>query len=248
MIDITNLTSLITAFRNETEQGSISPETLGALLQAIANELKKASTETDQNSKIARLQSLVDDLNTSLTNIQGALGATIQNYDSRFIELNDYLESMDGVVQENADNINSLSSSVTNLGSRVSAVPILRGTIVIDDTSITSPVTTYFKYNMPDGYYELVRANKLIGHVVTYMYNNFRVFNIVGLCHINTNSFVYHDSPEHILVRVNSSGQIFVTGTIDSTYLQNQINEKQDKLTAGIGIKIENNVISIAQS
>ena len=27
MIDISNLTSLITAFRNETEQGSISPET-----------------------------------------------------------------------------------------------------------------------------------------------------------------------------------------------------------------------------
>ena len=39
MIDISNLTSLITAFRQETEQGSISPETLGALLQAIANQL-----------------------------------------------------------------------------------------------------------------------------------------------------------------------------------------------------------------
>ena len=65
MIDITNLTSLITAFRNETEQGSISPETLGALLQAIANELNKASTEADQNSKIAKLQSLVDDLNAT---------------------------------------------------------------------------------------------------------------------------------------------------------------------------------------
>ncbi len=35
MIDITNLISFITAFRQETEQGSISPETLGALLQSI---------------------------------------------------------------------------------------------------------------------------------------------------------------------------------------------------------------------
>ena len=48
MIDITNLTSLITAFRNETEQGSISPETLGSLLQAIANELKNASSAQEE--------------------------------------------------------------------------------------------------------------------------------------------------------------------------------------------------------
>ena len=54
MIDITNLTSLITAFRNETEQGSISPETLGALLQAIANQLKDASNDTDL-SKLSTL-------------------------------------------------------------------------------------------------------------------------------------------------------------------------------------------------
>ena len=44
MIDISNLTSLITAFRQETEQGCISPETLGALLQAIANQLHNATT------------------------------------------------------------------------------------------------------------------------------------------------------------------------------------------------------------
>ena len=47
MIDISNLTSLITAFRQETEQGSISPETLGALLQAIANQLQSATTDQE---------------------------------------------------------------------------------------------------------------------------------------------------------------------------------------------------------
>ena len=47
MIDITNLTSLITAFRQETEQGSISPETLGALLQSIADELANASSDQE---------------------------------------------------------------------------------------------------------------------------------------------------------------------------------------------------------
>ena len=68
MIDITNLTSLITAFRQETEQGSISPETLGALLQAIANQLKDASNDTD----LSKLSSLYDNIKTMgncLTNV-----------------------------------------------------------------------------------------------------------------------------------------------------------------------------------
>ena len=54
MIDITNLTSLITAFRNETEQGSISPETLDALLQAIAEEIQNAASDQDQTKLSAR--------------------------------------------------------------------------------------------------------------------------------------------------------------------------------------------------
>ena len=36
MIDIQQLTSLISAFRVETEKESISPETVGSILQAIA--------------------------------------------------------------------------------------------------------------------------------------------------------------------------------------------------------------------
>ena len=58
MIDISNLTSLITAFRQETEQGSISPETLGALLQAIANQLQNATTDQEQT----KLSNIYDNL------------------------------------------------------------------------------------------------------------------------------------------------------------------------------------------
>lgn len=318
MIDITNLTSLITAFRNETEQGSISPETLGALLQAIANELQGASSNqdqvklsalyenlqtmgtciiglsqssTDRNNVLANINYFnptsgvasalrdqvlvkqatteragamtaqqVTDLNATkkgvanleeaVSNIESAMATTNSNNSTRFdeldqllLELNGYLETMDGVVQGNADNISSLSTKVTNLGNRVA--PLRRGTITIDHTSITSPVGNYFKYNMTDGHYDLVRGGLLIGQAVSYQYGNFRVFDVIGLCHINANSFVYHDRLDHILVRVAQNGQIFVTGSIETTDLKNQINLKQDRLEAGAGIEISGNTISV---
>ena len=68
MIDITNLTSLITAFRQETEQGSISPETLGALLQAIANQLQSATTDQDQQ-KLSLLYDHIRTMGNCLTSV-----------------------------------------------------------------------------------------------------------------------------------------------------------------------------------
>ena len=49
MIDIQQLTSLISAFRVETEKESISPETVGSILQAIADLLATATSETEYN-------------------------------------------------------------------------------------------------------------------------------------------------------------------------------------------------------
>ena len=49
MIDISQLTSLISAFRVETEKESISPETVGSLLQAIADLLATATSESEYN-------------------------------------------------------------------------------------------------------------------------------------------------------------------------------------------------------
>ena len=48
MIDTNQLTSLISAFRVETEKESISPETVGKLLQDITNLLAGASSETER--------------------------------------------------------------------------------------------------------------------------------------------------------------------------------------------------------
>ena len=48
MIDTTQLTQLISAYRVETEKESISPETVGALLQNITDLLANATSSTEQ--------------------------------------------------------------------------------------------------------------------------------------------------------------------------------------------------------
>lgn len=303
MIDISNLTSLITAFRQETEQGSISPETLGALLQAIANQLQNATTDQEQ-TKLSNIYDNLLRMGNCLTNLAqgdtdrnnvlgdytfynvvsgipsaqrgqvlikqatteraGAMRAqqvidlnaakkgvsmledAVAQINTQLTDLNDYIQSMDVTVQDNIGEIANLNSRVSTLANRVTSVPIPRGRITIDHTSITSPAGNYFKYSMADGYYEIVRGGILIGHAVSYQYGNFRVFDIVGLCHINSNTFVYQDTLAHILVRVAQNGLIVTNGTIDHVDLQNQINLKQDRLEAGNGISISGNKISVS--
>ena len=303
MIDISNLTSLITAFRQETEQGSISPETLGALLQAIANQLQSATTDQEQ-TKLTNIYNNLLKMGNCLTNLAqgdtdrnnvlgdytfynvvsgipsaqrgqvlikqatteraGAMRAqqvidlnaakkgvstleeAVATINTQLTDLNDYIQSMDVTVQDNIGEIANLNSRVSTLADRVTSVTITRGRITIDHTSITSPAGNYFKYSMADGYYEIVRGGILIGHAVSYQYGNFRVFDVVGLCHINSNTFVYQDTLAHILVRVAQNGLIVTNGTIDHVDLQNQINLKQDRLEAGNGISISGNKISVS--
>ena len=279
MIDISNLTSLITAFRQETEQGSISPETLGALLQAIANQLQNATTDQEQ-TKLSNIYDNLLRMGNCLTNLAqgdtdrnnvlgdfyyynpisgvfsaqrgqvlikqatteqaGAMRAqqvidlnaakkgvstleeAVATINTQLTDLNDYIQSMDVTVQDNIGEIANLNSRVSTIANRVA--PLRRGSITIDHTSITSPAGNYFKYNMADGHYDLVRGGMLIGRAVSYQYGNFRMFDVVGLCHINSNSFVYQDTLAHILVRVAQNGLIVTNGTIDHVDLQNQIN------------------------
>lgn len=59
-MDIKNITSVITAFRTETEANSISPETVGALLQGLAELIGKAPTTADLNTASGRLTNRLD--------------------------------------------------------------------------------------------------------------------------------------------------------------------------------------------
>ena len=49
MIDTTSLTALISAFRAEVTQNSISPEKVGGILQQIADLLATATPDSDMN-------------------------------------------------------------------------------------------------------------------------------------------------------------------------------------------------------
>ena len=65
MIDTNQLSALISAFRVETEKESISPETVGKLLQDIVDLLATASTDAERQ--------ILDDWKTMSNNL-------LQNY------------------------------------------------------------------------------------------------------------------------------------------------------------------------
>ena len=285
MIDITDLTSLITAFRQETEQSSISPETLGSLLQKIADELANASTDQeilqltsikenlqalgaflydivqgpeDRNNilvNVTRFNPIsgtksavsgqtfikqatteragamraqhVDDLYTAKKNIS-ALQTTAEEHQTSIDRINETLTENETTMTELDNSLSRLSTSLNTLNQNIQYAPVFRGNIVIDNTSITSPATNYFTYSLLNGYYNIIRSNQLIGRAVVSTYNNFKIVDVIGLCHINSNSFVYHDRLDHILLRIAPNGAIYVTGSIETTYLKNQINELKD--------------------
>lgn len=287
MIDISNLTSLITAFRQETEQSSISPETLGSLLQKIADELGNASTDQeilqltaikenlqalgaflydivqgpeDRNNilvNVTRFNPIsgtksavsgqifikqattaragamraqhVDDLYTAKKNIS-ALQTTAEEHQTSIDSINETLTENETTMTELDDSLSRLSTSLNSLNQKIQYAPVFRGNIVIDNTSLTSPATNYFNYSLPNGYYNILRSNQLIGRAIVSMMNGFKVVDVIGLCHISYNLFVYHDRIDHIILRIKPDGEFFVTGSIDKISLQNQINELKDEV------------------
>ncbi len=75
MIDTTQLTQLISAFRVETEKESISPETVGALLQNITDLLANASSTTEQQifenwKAILSQLNLVESVEQGVSNVE----------------------------------------------------------------------------------------------------------------------------------------------------------------------------------
>ncbi|MEE1366598.1 MAG: hypothetical protein UHE93_07980, partial [Muribaculaceae bacterium] len=181
--------------------------------------IKQATTE---RAGAMRAQQVID-LNAAKKGVS-TLEDAVAQINTQLEELNGYIESTDGVVQTLADDMYNAKSNLNTLNNRVSVVPIRRGVITIDPSSITSPIGNYFKYSMADGYYEIVRGGMLIGRAISFQFGNFRVFDVIGLCFINSGSFVYHDRFDHILVRVAQNGVVYATGSLDAIDLQNQIN------------------------
>ncbi len=231
MIDISNLTSLITAFRQETEQGSITPETLGSLLQAIANELKHASSTQDEitietlQSNLSLLKGIVNEMVSDISHLESVVSSHNSSSASNFNKLTTSISDIE-------EYVDSLDRNINTLNSRISQIPVSRGSIYIDTSSISTPIRNYFNYNVSDGYYNIVRSNQLIGRAYVYTFNGFKIVDVIGLCSITNSSFVYHEHLDHILLRINSKNEIFATGTIETIDLQNQINAINERLDA----------------
>ena len=94
MTDISSITSLITAFRNETREEAITPEVLGALLQKIADIMGKAALQTDIN--------LLNKWRTNVVNIGEILSEIRVGKDDR----NNVYFSLEKVEMANANIIN----------------------------------------------------------------------------------------------------------------------------------------------
>jgi len=67
-MDITTLTSLINTFRAETKQDSITPDSLGLLLQRIVNVLGQAS-ETSAVQQITQWKNTISSIGAVLTSL-----------------------------------------------------------------------------------------------------------------------------------------------------------------------------------
>ena len=77
MIDTTALTALITAFRAEVIQNSISPEKVGSILQQIVYLLATATPDSDM-SQLAVLRQRLMSITTMFTSL--AQGTSDRNY------------------------------------------------------------------------------------------------------------------------------------------------------------------------
>lgn len=60
MIDVTTLTNLITQFRNTTASNSVSPETVGSILQKIVDILATAGTQANIASSFGTFTLICD--------------------------------------------------------------------------------------------------------------------------------------------------------------------------------------------
>ena len=69
-MDISNLTSQITALRAETQERSISPERVGSLLQQLANLIKSAAESAATQNDIYEIT------DNALSNIRASVAAT----------------------------------------------------------------------------------------------------------------------------------------------------------------------------
>ena len=154
MADITSITSLIDTFRAETEEESITPEVLGALLQKIADVVGTAAIQTDVDAlatwrttltKIASLVSSIslgtDDancvfINTASTNLTTGLATS----HAKAITIRQATTDRAGVMT--ADNVTALNKCTSDIATINTTLSAINTAIASLRTSLTATNST----------------------------------------------------------------------------------------------------------
>lgn len=111
MLDITSLTTLVSALRGETAKDSISPESLGSLLQKILDLLASAQSPEDYNT----LQTTIKDIQQSVYTQH----KSIERLNDEEATQNDEIERLKERATDAEDNLSDLGDSITNLADKL---------------------------------------------------------------------------------------------------------------------------------
>ena len=134
-MDTSTLTPLIQALRTETQEESISPESLGSLLQKIVNVLAQAAAEADMQNVlewktiVAQISTVITDLtpgaenrNNVLLNFASVNPTTGQSVNNSLL-LNSATTERAGVMKaEQVTDLNQCKTSITNILSTLSSL------------------------------------------------------------------------------------------------------------------------------
>lgn len=114
MIDIDNLSMLITAFRAETEQHSITPDVVGSLLQKILDKLASISPsdilEVEDLHNIKAISSLKSSCTSLLADV-----ASLQKETRNIPSIKDNISRLENDIKSLVRNLNKLASSNDNI-------------------------------------------------------------------------------------------------------------------------------------
>lgn len=227
------------------------------LLPALAEELARVSSQVSSldSTLTAHMTDSERELN-GLTNSLGSLDEMVIVHEQTLNYLNDdvakqaeQISNIDEMAVSHEETLGYHAEELNNLNEKTSILPRFRGKIVLNSSLATTPILNYFDFNKPDGLYDIFYANMLIARANVFSMCDCKIVEVVGQIFFNPTTVTAHTSQiQHTFLRITPQNELTVFGTQDIAYLNYLTDElkntKQDKLTAGAGVNIEENVIS----
>lgn len=153
-MNITSLTTLITALRQETSKDSITPELLGSLLQRIADTLATAALESDVNTlalwkaSINALGTIINSLsitpadayNVYIASQQANLTTGLESINPKYITISPATTAQAGAMS--ANHVNTLDRCTSNISALQNTIATINGSLSSLSVKLTSAQST----------------------------------------------------------------------------------------------------------